>query len=181
MSALHQTISSVPLAVVVFWVAAVLAVASAVLVVIGKNPVVCAVWLIFHFFVLAVLYLLLGSSFLAAVQVLVYAGAVMVLFLFVLMFLRVRTVVLEGGTHAFWALLAASFVLVALGAFAIKLIPRVQNGVDGCPGGVGTLMSISRELLSRNLFAFELISAILLAAVVGGVVIAKVMSKEGEE
>ena len=74
----------------VFYLLAGAALGSAALVVLLRNPVVAAVWLVFHFAVLAALFLLLRAPFLSAVQLLIYAGAIMVLFLFVLMFLPLR-------------------------------------------------------------------------------------------
>src|ERR1041384_8288390 len=71
-----------------FWILAAISVASAVLVVANRNPVRSALFLVVNFFVLAVFYLTLSAQFIAAVQVIVYAGAIMVLFLFVIMLLN---------------------------------------------------------------------------------------------
>src|SRR2546421_4623048 len=77
------------MALALFWILAVTSVGSAILVVANKNPVRSALFLVLNFFVLALLYMTVGAQFIAAVQVVVYAGAIMVLFLFVIMLLNI--------------------------------------------------------------------------------------------
>src|ERR671939_698922 len=75
-------------ALVIFWILAAISIGSAILVVANRNPVRSALFLVVNFFVLAVFYITLSAQFIAAVQVIVYAGAIMVLFLFVIMLLN---------------------------------------------------------------------------------------------
>src|ERR671929_2000294 len=105
----------------VFWFFAVVAVISAALCIVQRNPVAAALWLVSTMFSLAGIYVLLGAQFIAAIQVLVYAGAVMVLFLFVIMLLNLghATSDLRGPSS-----IAATLVIVGL--LAIELIALLR-------------------------------------------------------
>ncbi|HWB81767.1 MAG TPA: NADH-quinone oxidoreductase subunit J [Nannocystaceae bacterium] len=165
----------------VFYAFAALALVSALATITRRNPVVAAVWLVSTFFAVAVCYLLLSASFLAAIQILVYAGAIMVLFVFVIMVLDVDergrvehrrpsrvarigyygTVIIAGGFLAF----------VLVGTLARQYL---QPGIDlaGKPD-FGSAEAIGRVLFTDYLFAFEAVSLLLLAAVIGAVVVAR--------
>jgi len=150
-----------------FWFCGGLMFLGGVMMVIQRNAVVSAVWLIFSFISAAGIFALLNAPFLAVMQVLVYAGAIMVLFVFVIMLLN-----LGPDASVRPAYLSVAKVLGALGAgyFTFQVIMSASGGdagkpVDGSVKAVGTL------LLSDYLFAFEAISVLLLVAVVGAVVL----------
>lgn len=160
---------------VIFYVFAVLAVAGAILVIAHKNPVTSAVSLVLTLFATAVLFVLLSAHFIAAIQILVYAGAIMILFLFTVMFLNLRPEALnfDSKNMAFNAslLLAA---LLAVGYFASLGFSRgLAKFVATPPQDFGTVQDVGTELFTKYLLPFELTSVLIVAAIVGVVVIAK--------
>lgn len=163
-----------------FFLFAATAVVSSVFVVTRENPVASVMFLVVTLFCLAGLFVLLEAHFLGALQVIVYAGAIMVLFLFVVMLLNLG----HARMHDFrgpLARMAAASLSVGLAAFVAKLL------VTGVPaGGTGTAESLLRALeehgavgavalpLFRDyLVAFEVTSILLLVAIVGAVVLAR--------
>jgi len=151
--------------------------ASALFLVVLRNAVHGALCLVVTLGCLAVFYLMLGAEFVAVVQVAVYAGAIMVLFLFVLMLLNVqgqegllaeRPGYQMAGAVIMGALLLAEVVVKAPhGAYATAAGPAALPPGFGSPGQVGML------LFSRYLLPFELTSVVLLVAMVGAVVLAR--------
>lgn len=170
------------LQVILFAVFAIGAVGTAVVTVTRKNPVASAMALVGHFFMLSGLYLTLEAQFVAAVQVLVYAGAIMVLVVFVIMLLNLgseqqlaENSTLYRGTLG--ALFGALLVIVLVIAFTAN-----PSGANQLPAGaitVGTTESIGQSLFTQYLFPFEAVSLLLLAALIGAVVLAKRHVKEG--
>jgi NADH-quinone oxidoreductase subunit J len=165
---------------VLFWILAVTSVGSAMLVVLNKNPVRSALFLVLNFFVLAVLYLTLSAQFIAAVQVIVYAGAIMVLFLFVIMLLNLgapELLVEKGGLQAPLAIIMALAFLAALtaaGAVSAGLGPSPATAATLREGG--TVEAVAYGLFDGNkpwLFPFEATSILLLVGIVGAIVLAK--------
>jgi NADH-quinone oxidoreductase subunit J len=169
----------------VVWIGAALALLSSGLaVVLLANPFYSALALIGNLASLAVLYLLLDAEFVAAAQVLVYAGAIVVMFLFVIAYLG-------GRADAPWAggpTLQAVAAVVAAGAIALEIAIAIgltagdslssTAEIDdrfGSPAEIGTLF------LSDHLLAFEVTSIVLLVAAVGGVVLGSSLPKESEE
>ena len=160
---------------VLFFAAAIGALGGAVGVVAMRNPFYSVLALIVHLFSLAVLFLLLSSAFLAAAQVVVYAGAVMVLYVFVVAYV--------GGEHeSAWEpipgqqLLApllgtALFVELAIAVLGSSLLALGTEGPEVNPG-FGDPAAIGRLLLEKFLIAFEASSILLLLAAVGAVVLA---------
>jgi NADH-quinone oxidoreductase subunit J len=157
-----------------FLVLAMLAVASALTVVLHPNPVKCALALIVTLFVLAVIFVLLEAHMIAALQIIVYAGAIMVLFLFVIMLLNLqnedpdrgrRRLVLRGLAWAGGLVLAIELALLVRGA---------PVGTPGAaPAGYGGAEAVAKSLFTDFLLPFELTSILLLVAVVGAVVLAQ--------
>jgi NADH-quinone oxidoreductase subunit J len=147
---------------------------SGVAVVSFSNPFYSALALIGNLASLAVLYLLLNAEFLAAAQVLVYAGAVMVMFLFVIAYIgRDADAPFAGGPswHAIAATIAAGAILVdVVVAIGLKAGGRLRDerDVDGFFGGP---YEIGRVFLTDHLLAFEITSIVLLSAAVGGVIL----------
>ena len=147
--------------------------ASAVGVVSFSNPFYSALALIGNLGSLAVLYLLLSAEFVAAAQVLVYAGAVMVMFLFVIAYVgpRLETPWAGPGWQSVGAALAAGAIFVEIiVALALKAGGRLKhsehvNAPFGTPGWIGRLF------LTDHLLAFEITSIVLLVAAVGGVIL----------
>ena len=157
------------------WVVAAFAcLGSAVAVVSFSNPFYSALSLIGNLGSLAVLYLLLSAEFVAAAQVLVYAGAVMVMFLFVIAYLGGRAdAPWAGGSH--WQGWAA---VVAAGALLVEIVFVITSKADGSLSssaevqrGFGSPGAIGRLFLTDHLLAFEITSVVLLVAAVGGVIL----------
>jgi NADH-quinone oxidoreductase subunit J len=156
---------------IVFVAAAALAIVSALAVVLSGNPFHSALSLIMNLVSLATMYLLLQADFLAAAQVIVYAGAVMIMFLFVIAYLGGRA---DEPTHDIpgWQMGAA---LVAGGAIVVEIVVAVatqafQRGAT-VSDQFGSPQHIADGLFSRYLLAFEATSILLLVAAVGGVVL----------
>jgi len=159
----------------VFLAAAAIAVIFAILAVVPKNPMTNVLSLVVMFFAMAAIFAILGMDFLAAIQVIVYSGAILVLFLFVIMLLNIRRVETFGSGRPVQALIG-TLVAAAIGGtvlvIAALLLPE-QGGV--LPGALaaGTAIPIGRALLSTHLFAFEFITLLLVAAIVGAVYLGK--------
>jgi len=159
-----------------FYVFAITAIAAAVLSISRKNAVASALWLVLMFFGLAGIYVLLEAYFVAAIQILVYAGAIMVLFLFVIMLLDLRSDELANlGPPRFrflGLLAAAAFLALAVGVVTQSSPP---NGWQPHPEGLpdGSAGTIGEVLFNRWLLAFEVTSILLLAAILGAVVLTK--------
>ncbi len=156
-----------------FWFCGTLMFFGGLMTVIQRNAVVSAVWLIFAFVCAAGIFALLSAPFLAIMQILVYAGAIMVLFLFVIMMLQGP--VLEGEKSS---LSKGLYPLIAVPPLAIivTVIGWVsRHGTrplgDAPAEGFGTAEFVSRLLLGRYLLAFEMISLVLLVAIIGALAI----------
>jgi NADH-quinone oxidoreductase subunit J len=159
--------------VILFLIFAVIAVVCGINVVVQTHPISSAVSLIGVMGSLAVLYLLLGAEFLAAAQVIVYAGAIMVLFVFIIMLLNAgeeeRTAISRAAT---WLGVPFAVVLTAVLGWRIAL---TQPGASMAPGAdiPGTSRVLSRLLFTSYVFPFELTSILILVAILGAVVLAK--------
>ncbi|MDH4120456.1 MAG: NADH-quinone oxidoreductase subunit J [Deltaproteobacteria bacterium] len=163
-----------------------LAVLGALAVLVLRSPVYCALALVGSFFCLGVVYILLNSEFIAAVQVLVYAGAIMVLFLFVIMLLNVQAEArfpFTGRLPQITGLaLAVSILTQLVGLFRSPLVgPKGVYPVERI-AEEGSVEVVGQLLFTDYVLAFEVISILLLVAVVGAVVLAKrrVKSETGE-
>ena len=159
---------------VVWFVAAFACIGSAVAVVSFSNPFFSAIALIGNLASLAVLYLLLSAEFVAAAQVLVYAGAVVVMFLFVIAYLGGRADAPWAGRST-WQLFAA---VIAASALLLEIVLAVGLKAGGrlsdeatIDESFGSPAAIGRLFLSDHLLAFEITSIVLLVAAVGGVVL----------
>ena len=158
---------------VVFWIFAVPLLATAAGVVVARNPVNAAISLVAAFFFLAGIYILLLAHLLAFLQVLVYAGAIMVVFLFVIMLLttsddgfgKARVKVMQVG-----GALGAAGVLAVIVKAITELPPR---GMPMVAADFGTVKAVGRLLYTQYLLPFEATSLLLLVAIVGAVVVAK--------
>lgn len=175
---------------VAFWITAVIALLSGLNVILQRNPIYSALFLVANLFCIAVFYLLLNAQFLAAVQIIVYAGAIMVLFLFVITLLSPGREETGNDSLALLRIPAAGLgvvlaVLLCVTVAGNKIRGIPSNGVftvDGsCPnptpahtgGGLGCVSTIGDQLFSNYLFPFEVTSLLLLLAMLGAVVLAK--------
>jgi NADH-quinone oxidoreductase subunit J len=156
---------------IVFVAATALAVASALGVVLSGNPFYSALWLLMNLASLATFYLLLQADFLAAAQVIVYAGAVMIMFLFVIAYLGGRAHEPTRGRPV-WQVGAAVVAAVAIAAEVLVAVFAHELGpAASVRSGYGSARTVGVEFISRYLLAFEATSILLLVAAVGGVVL----------
>jgi NADH-quinone oxidoreductase subunit J len=151
------------------------AIASAIFTITRRNPVSAAMSLVGHFFMLTGLYLTLSAEFVAAVQVLVYAGAIMVLVIFVIMLLNLgneeQLTERVNMRKTFGALLGT--LLAAQIIFMVTVKPTGMNELSKQAAAIGTTESIGQTLFTSYLFPFEAVSLLLLAALIGAVILAK--------
>jgi NADH-quinone oxidoreductase subunit J len=148
-----------------------IAVCGAIMVVTRKHPMASALYLILTLFAVAALFVLRQAHFLAAVQVIVYAGAVVVLFVFVIMLINVpenRLPVERATTMRVLGVLAAGFFILESAVLA-----RRYSMPTGPAAEVGTVEAVGRALFTDYLLAFEITSVLLLAAVIGAIALAK--------
>jgi NADH-quinone oxidoreductase subunit J len=175
------------LEVVVFGVSFVVALGSSLAMLFAKNAVHVALFLVAAQVALALTFLLQGAYFIAAVQIIVYAGAIMVLFLFVVMLLGVdrrealieplsgqRTIAVGLG-----ALLAAEIVYVAVKGTEFVIGGRGENALVTINEDPGNVKALANSLFSDYLFPFEATSVLLVVAIVGVMVLARRMGHEG--
>ena len=165
---------------ILFWALTGLALISALLVITSKNPVYSVLWLIVTFFTISGHYILLNAQFLAVVNIIVYAGAIMVLFLFVIMLLNLgapEALKESGGMQLPAAILLALIFITALtsaGAISAGLQPSATTSEFLNNGG--SVQSVGIHLFSGTepwLFPFEVTSILLLVGIVGAIVLAK--------
>jgi len=162
----------------IFWVFAPISVAAAMLMVIQRNAIHSALFLILNFFTIAVFYLVLGSPFLFAVQIIVYAGAIMVLFLFVIMLLgvdreeslkeRIRGQRIIAPLLAI-GVLAEIFTAVRLG---VGLAAKAPGGWDVVNQG-GNAQALARVLFRAYFLPFEITSVLLIVAAIAAMVLTR--------
>ena len=168
-----------------FYLFGIIAIVSALLFVTRKSPVAAALWLVNTMFCLAALYVMLDAQFIGAIQVLVYAGAIMVVFLFVIMLLNLGRG--EGGTDArglAWKLAAGAVGIGILAQIFALTKANTPLGLTLPPGFAaeqikteGVIAPIAAPLFKDYLLAFEVTSIVLLAAIVGAVVLGKQRSE----
>jgi NADH-quinone oxidoreductase subunit J len=161
------------MSLVVFALVALVAVGSALGLVLRRNPIHGALFLVVNLGAIAVFYLMLGAEFLAAAQVIVYAGAIMVLFVFAIMVLipgKEETGPDPRRRLRLWALPAGG--LLFLQVLAWVLLSRGAPPAAG-PPAAGGVEAIGRLLFTDYLFPFELTSVLLLAAMVGVLLLAR--------
>ena len=150
------------------------ALVSGGLVVFQKHPLRSALWLIVNFFAVAGIYLLAHAEFIAAIQVIVYAGAIMVLFLFVIMLLNIRQPEAEPKIPFIGQKLGGIVLAGFTGLILVYGVTRavLTSGKPMAPG-LGNTETIARSLFTDYLLPFEVTSVLLLVAIVGAVVLAK--------
>jgi len=160
--------------VIVFLIFAIVAVVCAINVVVQTHPISSAISLIGVMGSLAVLYLLLGAEFIAAAQVIVYAGAIMVLFVFVIMLLNAGAEA-KKGRSLMAQNLGVPLLIVFLGLVAWLVQRLYPENVGVRFGGFrgGSALHVGRSLFTTYLLPFEVISVLVLIAIIGAVVLAR--------
>jgi NADH-quinone oxidoreductase subunit J len=165
-----------------FYLFGLIAVASALLFVTRKSPVAAALWLVNTMFCLAAMYILMDAHFVGAIQVLVYAGAIMVVFLFVVMLLNLGHMDEATDFRGKWGRFVAAGLGLVLAAQLLILVrgrlPVVEPDSRPVDNAVAPM---ARVLFTDQLLAFEVTSVLLLTAIVGAVVLARRTRASGEE
>ena len=155
---------------------AVFAVASAILMITRRSPINSALFLIVNFFCVSAIYLILRAQFIAIIQILVYAGAIMVLFLFVIMLLNLtdESKLTENISYKkLTAIILTVLLFAVLGITTYFAFLTKFPGISSNAENLGTVESIGKELYTNYSFPFEVVSFILIAAIVGAIVLAK--------
>lgn len=156
-----------------FWLFAALAIVASLAFVTRRNPVSAALWLVQVMFAIAALYVLLGAFYLGAVQVLVYAGAIMVVFVFVVMLLNLGHEA-EAPGRLRWLPAAGSLAGLAFAALLLRSVTARALPAPTAPDeSANAVMPVATALFTEHIVAFEVTSMLLLVAVVGSVVLAK--------
>ncbi len=159
---------------ILFWFLSVVAIFSALMVITSKNPVYSVLWLIVTFFAISGHYILMNAQFLAIVNIIVYAGAIMVLFLFVIMLMNLNKETEPQKNR--WLKMAGAvaggcLLLVLVAALKDTGIKQQQALVN--EGGIGLIKNLGKELFTTYVVPFEISSVLFLSAMVGAVVIGK--------
>ena len=157
----------------VFYFLSFLAVLSALMVVFSKNPIYSVLYLVITFFCVGGHYLILSAEFLFAVHVIVYAGAIMVLFLYVIMLLNLNkdTEPHKKNVYRFAAIISGGLLMLVMVA-ALKGADTAQVQL-GAASEAGLVKNLGKMLFNEFLLPFEIVSVLLLAAMVGAVMLAK--------
>ncbi len=156
-----------------FYIFATLAVVTALGVVVFKNPISSAFSLVISFFAIAALYAMLSAHFIAVIQILVYAGAIMVLFIFVIMLLNLQK---EELTERRASFLFKGTLVLFLGLFLgvlVLILKPLSSGFGIVDPNFGTVKAVGQILFTEYWFPFEYVSILLVVALIGGVVLAK--------
>jgi NADH-quinone oxidoreductase subunit J len=166
------------LEVILFVVLAAVTVITALLVILQRNPVASAIFLIMTFFCLAGIYLLLEAPFLAAIQVLVYAGAIMVLFLFVIMLLNLEKeakIITRNRLQKICGVFLGIVFLVQIGMVFHSVLLTGERGsfLPEKVAALGNTEVVARLLFTDFLLPFEITSVLLLVAIIGAIILAK--------
>jgi NADH-quinone oxidoreductase subunit J len=160
---------------IIFWILSSGAIISALLMVTRKSAIPSALMLIVTFCFLAALYLTLNAQFLAVVQVAVYAGAIMVLVVFVIMLLNLRGEIysLTGNGKTLVGILAAGGILAQVIGVIVMASDKMPKQLHPQALELGTVESVGMKLYTSYAFPFEMASIVLITAAVGAIVLAK--------
>jgi NADH-quinone oxidoreductase subunit J len=160
---------------ILFYALSAFAIISAIMVLVSKNPIHSVLWLILVFFAISGHYILLNAQFLAIVNIIVYAGAIMVLFLFVIMLMNVKQ------ENEFKIHLVVKFIgVLSGGSFLVLLVALVKQTVQLQgqkvllkEGNIGLIHPLGKALFTDYVVPFEISSVLFLSAMVGAVIIGK--------
>jgi NADH-quinone oxidoreductase subunit J len=157
---------------ILFWILSVVAVISALMVITSKHPIYSVLWLIITFFCISGHYILLNAQFLAIVNIIVYAGAIMVLFLYVLMLMDLKKdsePQKNKWLKIIGALAGGSLLLVLIAALRSTEEQMTQLNT----GNIGLIENLGKTLFTEYVVPFEISSILFLSAMIGAVVIGK--------
>lgn len=157
-----------------FWFLTTLTLGSALMVIFSKNPIYSILWLIITFFAISGHYVLLNAQFLAIVNIIVYAGAIMVLFLFVVMLMNLNMSSTPGKNKwlTFAGVISGGSLLLVMVA-ALKDTEAMRNEVLMNTGDIGLINNLGMVLFKDYILPFEISSVLFLSAMIGAVVIGK--------
>ena len=162
---------------ILFFFVAFLAIASAVYFVFAKNPIHSVLYLVFTFFCISGHYVLLNAQFLMAVNIIVYAGAIMVLFLFVIMMLDLRKNMPESKSSLVklaGSVVAGTLLVILVAAFHKNTLPApTAENTANFTSQTGMVENLGKVLYSEYLLPFELVSILFFVAMVGAVLLGK--------
>ena len=158
---------------IAFFVLALLLIASALVTITNRNPVTSAVALAFNLVAIAGVYLVLDAQFIGLLQVIVYAGAIMVLILFVIMLLNLREEARAHPAGTFQRVLAPLASLLFAVVVGRALWMSAPSSFPEKAEGFGNAASLGKELFTRFYYPFEAISLLLVVAMIGAVLLAK--------
>jgi NADH-quinone oxidoreductase subunit J len=159
---------------ILFWFLSILALGSALMVIISKNPVHSVLWLIVAFFAISGHYILLNAQFIGIVNLIVYAGAIMVLFLFVIMLMNLNADAEPKKNK--WLKMAGVIAGGCLMLVMVAVLQKAETGgqlVQVKEGNIGLIEQLGRNLFTDYVVPFEISSILFLSAMVGAVVIGK--------
>lgn len=160
------------LQVIMFWILAVVSILSAIGLVVAKNPVHSVLLLIVTFFAIAGLYILLNAQFLAVVHIIVYAGAIMVLFLFVIMLMNLNATgePQKNNLIKFAGVISGGLLLLVL----VAALRKADTGMlmEGSTD-IGLIQNLGKTLFKEFVLPFEVSSILFLSAMIGAIVIGK--------
>lgn len=165
------------LEIITFIILAIIGLASAIMLILQKNPVYSALLLILHFFALAGFYLLLNAQFIAVLQILVYAGAIMVLFVFVIMLLNLQNEEALKDPFNLRKIVATLFGVVLFLQFGVFYFIKAKDdlNITRSPNSIeaGSIKKIGEVLFTTYLIPFEVTSFLLLVGIIAAIVLAK--------
>lgn len=159
----------------IFIVTSLVAIVAAVLVIVQRNPIASVMYLVTTFVAQAILFIQLHAAFIAMLQIIVYAGAIMVLFLFVIMLLNLRREDFGKDIRFKYKPLAIAFAVVLLIETIVVINASLIPARPGAELAVafGSVREVGKELFTTYLYPFELTSVLLIVAILGAVVMAK--------
>jgi NADH-quinone oxidoreductase subunit J len=160
---------------ILFYALSAFAIVSAIMVLVSKNPIHSVLWLILVFFAISGHYILLNAQFLAIVNIIVYAGAIMVLFLFVIMLMNVQSdkEPQKKLIAKFIGVLSGGSLLTLLIALVKQTVQLQGKQVLMKEGTIGLIHPLGKALFSDYVLPFEISSVLFLSAMVGAVIIGK--------
>nr|WP_321362213.1 NADH-quinone oxidoreductase subunit J [uncultured Hyphomonas sp.] len=161
------------MALIAFYLMAAVTLVSALMVIMARNPVHSVLWLILTFFSAAGLFVLIGAEFIAMLLVVVYVGAVAVLFLFVVMMLDVDFVELKDGTLRYWPFAMLVGIVFAAEIFMASVmgVHSRPDAFDAAPGADTNAEAIGQVMYTDYLLLFQLAGVVLLIAMIGAIVL----------
>ncbi|MBI5299453.1 MAG: NADH-quinone oxidoreductase subunit J [Deltaproteobacteria bacterium] len=158
---------------ILFYIIGGLMVFTSLLMVTRRNPITSAIWLIASFFGFAAMYVVLQAHFIAVIQVLLYAGAIMVLFIFTIMLLNIGAEELKARTLQFTGVIGGAVTIYLIMLLVLGILKEHVGTLPAIAQDFGFANPVGELLFTRYLVPFELTSVLILATIVGSVVMGK--------